>query len=74
MPSDIRWWEDERMPCRGRDEFADTTLVRGPDRGERLRDMAEACRHCPVVVQCAADMLTLREPPRQQVRAGKVWR
>ena len=71
--TDDRWWEHPGIPCRDRPEFADTGLVRGNGRREKLLDMVEMCKHCPVIRQCAVDMLST-EDPVGQVRAGQIFR
>lgn len=71
--TDNRWWEHPDIPCRNRPEFADTALVRGNGRREKLLDMARMCEFCPVIRECTVDMLG-GETPIGQVRAGRIFR
>ena len=69
-----RWWEHPARPCKGREEYADTTLVRGAGRGMEIEDMRQSCHYCPVLEQCGADVLMVDEPPRGAVRAAQIFR
>ena len=68
------WWNHPARPCKNRPEFSDLSLLPALGRREEVNQLRIACRHCPVISECGTDMLTYRDEPRNQVRAGVVFK
>lgn len=72
---EIPWWRNESRPCKDRPEYADTSLIHPSDGMTKrmlMREYALSCKFCPVLKQCAADMLTHPDYAPHGIRAGKI--
>ncbi len=72
---DERWWENPDRPCADRPEYADPSLIRPTadrPKSKVMRDLASLCYECPVLSQCAAEMLTFPAGTAHGIRAGKI--
>ena len=67
---DYRWYTHPDRPCKGKDEYADLTLIKVQTRSNtpcdktvrhsqtaQIEAMRQACLTCPVLWECREDLL-----------------